>query len=121
MDSLDDALDLANSIAPEHLCLMVKEPWAWAGKVRHAGGVFLGPFSPEVIGDYVAGPSHVMPTSGTARFGSGLGVHSFVKFTPIVALDDDVSAELSRAASVIARAEGLTAHAEAAEVREELL
>ena len=69
----------------------------------------------------MAGPNQVMPRSGTARFGSGLGVHSFVKFTPIVALDDDLSAELGRAASVIARAEGFTAHAEAAEVREELL
>jgi histidinol dehydrogenase len=121
VDDLDQALDLADDFAPEHLSLMVREPSSYVGRVRNAGVVFLGEFSHEVLGDYVAGPSHVMPTSGTARFGSGLGVHSFVKFTPIVALDDDVSAELSRAASVIARAEGLTAHAEAAEVREELL
>ena len=121
VDDLDEALDLANDFAPEHLSLMVREPSSYVGRVRNAGVVFLGEFSHEVLGDYVAGPSHVMPTSGTARFGSGLGVHSFVKFTPIVALDDDVSAELTRAASTIARAEGLTAHAEAAEVREELL
>jgi histidinol dehydrogenase len=88
--------------------------------VRNAGAVFLGEFSHEVLGDYVAGPSHVMPTGGTARFNSGLGVHSFLKISPIIALSDSVSADLSLEAAVIARAEGLTAHAEAAEIREEL-
>ncbi len=119
--NLEQALELANQFAPEHLCLMVREPWSHVGKVRNAGAVFLGDFSHEVLGDYVAGPSHVMPTAGTARFNSGVGVHSFVKVSPIVALDDDTSRELAKAASLIARAEGLTAHAEAAEVREELL
>ena len=117
VDSLEEALELANSLAPEHLCLMVKDPWAWAGKVRHAGGVFLGGFSPEVMGDYVAGPSHVMPTGGTARFSSALSVHHFIKTMPVVGLDQAQYRELAQAAAVIARAEGLTGHARALEVR----
>ena len=121
VDDLDEALELANRFAPEHLCLMVRDPWAHVEKVRNAGAIFLGEFSHEVLGDYIAGPSHVMPTGGTARFNSGLGVHSFVKVSPIVALSDVVSGEIAKAASLIARAEGLTAHAEAAEIREELL
>lgn len=117
---LGEAIDLANQFAPEHLCLMVKDPSAHLDRVRNAGAVFLGEFSHEVLGDYVAGPSHVMPTGGTARFSSGLGVHSFLKVTPVVGLDKATSIELGKAASLIARAEGFTAHAEAAEVREEL-
>ena len=120
VDSLREALDLANDYAPEHLSLMVREPSEYVDRVRNAGAIFLGEFSHEVLGDYVAGPSHVMPTAGTARFSSGLGVHSFVKVSPIIALGDDVPPELTRAASAIARAEGFTAHAEAAEIREEL-
>ena len=117
VDSLDEALELANTIAPEHLCMMVKDPWAWAGKVKHAGGVFLGPFSPEVMGDYVAGPSHVMPTGGTARFNSALSVHHFLKTTPVVGLKPEHYRELGEAAVLIARAEGLTGHARAVEAR----
>ena len=120
VDCMDDALTLANEFAPEHLCLMVLDAWEHLGKVRNAGAVFIGDFSHEVLGDYVAGPSHVMPTAGTARFNSGLGVHSFVKISPVVALSQETSAAISRAASVLGRAEGLTAHAEAAEIREEL-
>lgn len=118
---LDEAIDLANQFAPEHLSLMVKEPWVHLGKVRNAGAVFLGEFSHEVLGDYVAGPSHVMPTGATARFSSGLGVHSFVKVSPVLALDKAESIELAKAAALIARAEGFTAHAAAAEVRQELV
>ena len=117
VDGLDEALDLANSIAPEHLCLMVRDPWLWAGKVRHAGGVFLGTFSPEVMGDYVAGPSHVMPTGGTARFSSALSVHHFLKTMPVVGLKPEAYRELAEAAALFGRAEGLTAHARAVEVR----
>ena len=120
VDNLDQALELANEFAPEHLCLMVSDPWSYVDQVRNAGVVFVGESSHEVLGDYVAGPSHVMPTGGTARFGSGLNVRSFLKFVPVVGLDDDTSAQLARHASVIARAEGLTGHAEAAEVREEI-
>ena len=117
VDSLEDALELANHIAPEHLCLMVDEPWSWAGRVKHAGGLFLGPFSPEVMGDYVAGPSHVMPTGGTARFNSALSVHHFLKTMPVVGLKPEGYRDLAQAAITIARAEGLTGHARAVEVR----
>ena len=120
VDCMDEALTLANEFAPEHLCLMVHDAWEHLGRVRNAGAVFIGDFSHEVLGDYVAGPSHVMPTAGTARFNSGLGVHSFVKISPVVALSQETSAAISRTASVLGRAEGLTAHAEAAEIREEL-
>ena len=121
VDDLDEAFELSNLFAPEHVSLAVSRPRAYLGRVRNAGAVFLGEFSHEVLGDYVAGPSHVMPTGGTARFGSGIGVHSFVKISPVVALDDEGSQALSDAASLVARAEGLTAHAEAAEIRDELL
>ena len=120
VDNMDDAIALANEFAPEHLCLMVQDAWEHLGRIRSAGAVFIGDFSHEVLGDYVAGPSHVMPTAGTARFNSGLGVHSFVKVSPVVALSPKTSAAISKAASVLGRAEGLTAHAEAAEIREEL-
>ena len=121
VSNLDEAFELGNRFAPEHMCLMITNPWSHVGKIRNAGAVFLGDFSHEVLGDYVAGPSHVMPTAGTARFNSGIGVHSFVKVSPVVALSDVTSKEISEVASRIARAEGLTAHAEAAEIREELL
>ena len=84
---------------------------AVADKVRNAGGLFLGRYSPEVVGDYVAGPSHVMPTGGTARFSSALGVHQFLKSMPIISLNANGFPEMAKAVSVIARWEGLTAHA----------
>ena len=120
VENIDEALELANQFAPEHLSLMVKDPWQYAGRIHSAGALFLGDFSHEVLGDYVAGPSHVMPTGGTARYSSGVSVRSFLKVSPVVALDEITSAALSRAASIIGRAEGLTAHAEAAEIRDEL-
>ena len=115
-----EAVELANWFAPEHMCLSVEDPWAWVGSIRNAGALFLGDFSHEVLGDYIAGPSHVMPTSGTARFNSGVGVHTFLKTIPVIALDDAESLALTEAAATMARAEGLTAHAEAAEIRREL-
>ncbi len=121
VDDVYEALDLANRFAPEHLSLMVADPLEWVGKVRNAGAVFAGELSHEVLGDYVAGPSHVMPTGGTARFSSGLGVHSFVKMMPVVALSESTAAGLGAAAARLARSEGLTGHAEAAEIRAELL
>ena len=120
VDDVEQAVELSNWFAPEHLCLSVEDPWAWVGRIRNAGALFIGEFSHEVLGDYVAGPSHVMPTSGAARFNSGVGVHSFLKTIPIIALEPDESLALSQTAAVIARAEGLTAHAEAAEIRLEL-
>ena len=120
VDSLDEAIELSNDYAPEHICLMVRDPWDAVGKVRHAGGIFLGEHSPEVMGDYVAGPSHVMPTGGTARFNSYLGVTQFLKRTPIVALDSDTARRLTATAATLARAEGFDAHARSIEIRVEL-
>ena len=117
VDDIDQAIALGNQLAPEHLCLMVRDPWAWAGKVQNAGGVFLGQFSPEVMGDYIAGPSHVMPTGGTARFSSALSVHQFLRTMPVVGLSPADFKALGRAAVDIAHAEGLSAHAGAIDVR----
>jgi histidinol dehydrogenase len=117
VDSLEEALALANEYAPEHLCLEVRDAGRWAERVANAGSVFVGGLSAEAIGDYTAGPSHVMPTGSSARFASSLGVHDFLKVTSIVSLDAKVLAELGPAAAAIARAEGLTAHARAIERR----
>jgi histidinol dehydrogenase len=114
---LDTAAELASEYAPEHLCLSVDDPQSLASRVRNAGGLFLGERSFEVLGDYVAGPSHVMPTGGTARFASPLNVLDFIKITSIIALDDQTSQELSQLAVEMARAESLTAHAAAASQR----
>lgn len=121
VNNLDEAVELANRIAPEHLCMMVADPWDWAGKVRNAGGLFLGEFSPEVMGDYIAGPSHVMPTGGTARFNSALSVHHFLRTMPVVGLKPATFQQLGAAAVEIAHAEGLTGHSGAIEVRLESL
>jgi len=117
VNDIDHAIELANAFAPEHLCLLIEQPMAYAQKVRNAGGLFLGEASPEAFGDYTAGPSHTMPTGGSARWSSPLGVRDFLKTTSIVGITDDTAEELARAAAVIARAEGLTAHARAAERR----
>jgi histidinol dehydrogenase len=115
--SLEEALALANEYAPEHLCLEVRDAARWVERVANAGSVFVGGLSAEAIGDYTAGPSHVMPTGGSARFASALGVHDFLKVTSIVSLDGEALAELGPPAAAIARAEGLTAHARAIERR----
>ena len=117
VDDLAQAVELSNAYAPEHLCLLVDDPEALLPLVRHAGGVFLGGASPEVLGDYVAGPSHIMPTGGTARFASPVGVHSFLKSVSVVRLSADRAAALAPAAARLARAEGLEGHARAAERR----
>jgi len=117
VESLGEAIELVNLYAPEHLCLMVEDAWSLVGKIRNAGGIFLGEGSPEALGDYVAGPSHIMPTGGSARFSSPLSVTDFLKVTSLVALNDKTASEVGRAAATIARAEGLTAHARAVEAR----
>jgi histidinol dehydrogenase len=114
---LPQAFEVANEFAAEHLCLLIENPWNWVGYVRNAGGIFVGESSFEVLGDYVAGPSHVMPTGGTARFASPLNVLDFVKITSLIALEAGAAAELSKTAAILARAEALTAHAAAAEAR----
>jgi histidinol dehydrogenase len=112
-ESLNQAFELANRYAPEHLCLLVEDPWSYLGQVRNAGGVFLGERSFEVLGDYVAGPSHVMPTGGTARFANPINVLDFVKLVSVVGLNEQALQAIGPAAVVLAQAEGLTAHAAA--------
>ncbi len=114
---LAEAVALSNAYGPEHLCLAVREPWSLVGQVQNAGGIFVGDYSFEVLGDYVAGPSHVMPTEGTARYASPLSVADFVKRISLVALSAEAGGRLSAPAAELARAEGLTAHAAAAEMR----
>ena len=114
---LAQAAALADDFAPEHLCLATREPRALAESLRQAGGLFFGEHSFEVLGDYVAGPSHTMPTGGTARFASPLNVLDFVRITSLIDLDAGTMAELAPAAALLAQAEGLTAHAAAAERR----
>jgi len=117
VSNIAEAIELANFISPEHVCLLIDNPWSWVDKIRNAGGLFIGKYSPEVVGDYVAGPSHVMPTGGTARFSSALGVRQFLRTMPIINLEPNGFEEMVSAVSIIARAEGLTAHARAMEVR----
>lgn len=111
--SLSQSLELANAYAPEHLCLLVTDPWQAVSAVQNAGGIFLGERSFEVLGDYVAGPSHVMPTGGTARFASPINVNDFVKIISLVGMNEQALAATGPAAEILARAEGLTAHAAA--------
>jgi histidinol dehydrogenase len=111
---LQEAVALSNAYAPEHLCLLVREPWSLVGLVQNAGGVFVGDYSFEVLGDYVAGPSHIMPTEGSARYASPLSVADFVKRISLVALSAEAGTRLSAPAAELARGEGLTAHAAAA-------
>jgi histidinol dehydrogenase len=114
---LEEAVALSNLYAPEHLCLAVREPWALSEKITNAGGIFLGEHSFEVLGDYVAGPSHVMPTGGSARFASPLNVWDFVHIVSLIALDPATTAEIAPLAARIARAEGLEGHARSADLR----
>lgn len=117
VNDIDHAIELANYYAPEHLCLCVENPTAYAMKVRNAGGLFLGEASPEAVGDYTAGPSHTMPTGGSARWSGPLGVGDFLKRMAVVNLPEDDMEELNHYAAIIARAEGLTGHAHAVERR----
>jgi histidinol dehydrogenase len=114
---LDEAVELSNRYAPEHLCLAVADPWALSEKISSAGGIFMGEHSFEVLGDYVAGPSHVMPTGGSARFASPLNVWDFVHIISLIALNPATTAEIAPQAAIIARAEGLEAHARSADFR----
>lgn len=114
---IEEAIALANAYGAEHLCLAVQEPWRWVEKITCAGGIFIGENSFEVLGDYVAGPSHVMPTSGSARFASPINVWDFIKIISLIGLDDQTVFQIAPAAAIIAKAEGLDAHASAAEIR----
>ena len=115
--ALDDAAPLADAIAPEHLEIATDDPEGFSNKVRHAGAIFLGRHTPEAMGDYIAGPNHVLPTSRTARFSSGLSVLDFMKRTTILELDAGSIAELGPEAIALAEAEGLEGHARSIAVR----
>ncbi len=114
---LDEACDVVNRIAPEHLELAVRDPDALLPRIRHAGAIFLGAYSSEALGDYCAGPNHVLPTSRTARFSSPLGVYDFQKRSSVIRISRAAARELGAIAAELARGEGLTAHARSAEYR----
>lgn len=114
---MQQAIEVANRIAPEHLELSVAEPEQWLPQIRHAGAIFMGRYTAEALGDYCAGPNHVLPTSGTARFSSPLGVYDFQKRSSIINCSAEGASTLGKVASVLARGESLTAHARSAEYR----
>ncbi len=114
---MSEAVSLINRIAPEHLELSVADPESWLPQVRHAGAIFMGRYTAEALGDYCAGPNHVLPTSATARFSSPLGVYDFQKRSSIIMCSAEGASTLGRTASVLARGETLTAHARSAEYR----
>ncbi len=114
---MDEAAEVSNRISPEHLELSVEDPKAMLPKIRHAGAIFMGRYTAEALGDYCAGPNHVLPTSGTARFSSPLGVYDFQKRSSLIMFSEDGASETGKIASVLARGESLTAHARSAEYR----
>lgn len=114
---MEQAIEVANHIAPEHLELSIDDAQQWAQKIRHAGAIFMGRYTAEALGDYCAGPNHVLPTSGTARFSSPLGVYDFQKRTSLICCSAKGASKLGETASVLAHGEGLTAHARSAEYR----
>lgn len=114
---MEQAIEVANHIAPEHLELSIEDADKWAKKIRHAGAIFIGRYTAEALGDYCAGPNHVLPTSGTARFSSPLGVYDFQKRTSLIGCSAKGASELGKTASILAHGEGLTAHARSAEYR----
>ncbi len=114
---MDEAMDIANIVAAEHLELSIDEPEQWVEKIRHAGAIFMGRHTPEALGDYCAGPNHVLPTSGTARFSSPLGVYDFQKRSSLIYCSPEGASELAKIASPLARGESLEAHAMSAEYR----
>jgi len=116
-ESLQDAVDMANKIAPEHLELSVENPEEWAKKVTNAGAVFLGHFTPEAMGDYLAGPNHVLPTSGTARFSSPLGVYDFIKRTSLISYTREALQNCGKTVTLLAEMEDLGAHANSVKMR----
>ena len=117
VSDIESAIELANTYAPEHLCLMTRDAWSWLPRVRNAGGIFIGDRSIEAIGDYTAGPSHVMPTGGTARFASPLGVLDFLKISSVFAVAPATFRDIAPAAVTLAEVEKLGGHARAIRLR----
>ncbi|MEK9629618.1 MAG: histidinol dehydrogenase [Nitrospinota bacterium] len=116
-ESLQDAVDLANKIAPEHLELSLENPEEWAGKIQNAGAIFLGHYTPEAMGDYLAGPNHVLPTSGTARFSSPLGVYDFIKRTSLISYNREALQNCGKTVTLLAEMEDLGGHANSVKLR----
>jgi histidinol dehydrogenase len=114
---MDEAIKVANYIAPEHLELSIDNPEDVAGQIKHAGAIFMGRYTAEALGDYCAGPNHVLPTSRTARFSSPLGVYDFQKRSSLINCSQEGASKLGKTASILARGEGLVAHACSAEYR----
>lgn len=121
VETLDEACALVNELAPEHVEIVTTDDEAVAGKIRHAGAIFFGSYTPEAVGDYLAGPNHVLPTSRTARFSSALGVYDFVKRTSLLRYSKDAFARAAESVAVLAECEGLGGHARSALIRKEVL
>jgi histidinol dehydrogenase len=119
VDSLAAAADLSNEFAPEHLELEVADPWSLLEKIRHAGAIFLGSSTPEAVGDYLAGPNHTLPTSGSARYASALGVETFMKHSSLIQYSPTALQKVASAIDVLAKAEGLPSHAESVRLRQQ--
>ena len=117
VDSLDEAINIANRIAPEHIGLMVENPYSFLGRLENVGSVYIGPYSPQAVGDYASGSNHILPTGGTARFSSPLGVYNFLKRSSVVAYTKEGLAELKDTVVKLAEVEGLSAHAHSVRIR----
>ncbi|NMA65802.1 MAG: histidinol dehydrogenase, partial [Clostridiaceae bacterium] len=115
--TIEQAVDIANIIAPEHLEVCVNEPFAFLNSIKNAGAIFLGNYSPEPLGDYFAGPNHTLPTTGSARFFSPLGVYDFVKYQSVIYYNKEAFNNISEDVAAFADAEGLFAHANAIRIR----
>lgn len=120
VDTMNEAFEIVNELAPEHLQLMIENATDYLSQVRHAGAIFLGNFSPEPLGDYFAGPNHTLPTSGTARFSSPLGVYDFLKKSSIIRYSEEALKDVIQPVSTLAKMEGLTAHAKSMEIRKNI-
>ncbi|HXS02566.1 MAG TPA: histidinol dehydrogenase [Pyrinomonadaceae bacterium] len=119
VESLDEACGLVNELAPEHVEIVTKDDEAIAGQIRHAGAIFFGSYTPEAVGDYLAGPNHVLPTGRTARFSSALGVYDFVKRTSLLRYSAEAFSKVSDSVNLLAESEGLAGHARSALIRKE--
>jgi histidinol dehydrogenase len=117
VESLQEAVDLSNEFAPEHLELEVEDPWSLVDRVRHAGAIFLGCSTPEAVGDYLAGPNHTLPTSGAARYASALSVETFLKHSSLIQYSPTALHKVAKAVDILATAEGLPSHAASVRLR----
>ena len=114
VETLDEACSIVNELAPEHVEIVTRDDEAVAAQIRHAGAIFLGAYTPEAVGDYIAGPNHVLPTVRTARFSSALGVYDFVKRTSVLRYSEEAFASVAESVAVLAESEGLAGHARSA-------